>query len=431
MTYKQTIDFLFSQLPMYQRIGPAAYKNNLDNTLALSNHCGHPEASFRSIHIAGTNGKGSVAHMLASIFQEQGLNTGLATSPHLVDFRERIKVNGKMISRKYVTDFVTKNRTFFEEIKPSFFEMTIAMTFQYFADQKVDVAVVETGLGGRLDSTNILEPELSIITNIGLDHTHLLGNTLEKIAREKAGIIKKQIPVVIGRKQENIHHVFLSRAGELEAKLMVASDLYKAVNSRFINKDARVLQQVDFMVPKGGRKRIFTDLLGGYQQENLVTALTATDVLKNLWVPLTDEAIERGLSRVMVNTGFKGRWYQVGKRPRVIFDAGHNTDGLHATIKQLMEQDFENLHIVLGMVDDKDIEGLLSLFPAKALYYFCTPNIPRGLDAAVLHSRARLLGLEGKTFPSVYQALKFAKTKAGKKDLVFVGGSTFVVAEVV
>ncbi len=431
MTYKQTIDYLFSQLPMFQRIGPAAYKNNLDNTLALSKYCGHPEKAFKSIHIAGTNGKGSVAHMLASVLQEQGLKTGLATSPHLVDFRERIRVNGKMISRKYVADFVKKNRGFFESIKPSFFEMTIALTFQYFAEEKVDVAVVETGLGGRLDSTNILQPRLSVITNIGLDHTHLLGNTLEKIACEKAGIIKKDTPVVIGRKQPSIHGVFESRAKELNAELIVASDLYQIESSSLVNRDGRAYQEVVFSMENGERKSVVTDLLGAYQQENLATALAATEVLRTSGFPVSGQALEKGLSNIFANTGIKGRWQLIGKRPRIICDSGHNADGLQTTMKQLKSLQYKNLHIVLGWVDDKDIGGILTMFPADASFYFCQPNVSRGLIPEKLQSEARLFGLRGNIFPSVHEALKSAKSAAGKNDLIFVGGSTFVVAEVV
>lgn len=432
MNYQETIGYLQSQLPMFHRIGPAAYKANLDNTLALSEYLGRPETQFRSIHIAGTNGKGSVAHMLASILQQQGYKTGLATSPHLKDFRERIRVNGKMMPKGKVVDFVKNHRHFFEKLKPSFFEITLALTFDYFARENLDIAVIETGLGGRLDSTNIIRPEVSVITNIGMDHMNLLGDTLEKIAGEKAGIIKENVPVVIGKYQPEIHHVFTKLAAQKQASLYLANELFGFASAETRDVSGKLLQEMVFKTPEGKKRIIKTDLLGAYQQENLATVLATTEVLNRQGVfKLSEKAIDEGLRQVQENTGFKGRWYQMGKRPPIICDTGHNADGIKAVLKQLSSLEYHKLGIVLGMVDDKDVEGILSMFPANARYYFCKPDVPRGLDAQNLASRAKMLGLKGKAFPTVKSALDQAKKEASANDLIFVGGSTFVVAEVV
>lgn len=432
MNYKETLGYLFNQLPMFHRIGPAAYKANLDNTLALSRYLGEPEKKFRSIHIAGTNGKGSVANMLASVLQEQGYKTGLATSPHLKDFRERIRINGKMIPKRAVTVFVEKHREFFEQLSPSFFEITIALTFDYFAREQVEVAVIETGLGGRLDSTNIITPELSIITNIGMDHMNLLGDTLPEIAAEKAGIIKEGIPVVLGLHQKETIGVFESVAAAKKARVHLARDYYPFSGAEIIEHQGSLFQEVHYQRPDGRTETIKTDLLGVYQQENLATVLTAIELINSQGkFRITDQALRQGLSQVKENTGFRGRWHQLGKQPRIICDTGHNSDGIKLVTRQLSSLRYDKLRIVVGMVDDKDVKGVLSLFPKDATYYFCKPGVPRGLDPHKLAAVATSAGLKGEVYPSVKEALKAAKKDASRKDLIFVGGSTFVVAEVV
>lgn len=432
MNYKETLGYLFEQLPMFHRIGPAAYKANLDNTLALSRHLGEPEKKFRTIHIAGTNGKGSVANMLASVLQQQGFKTGLATSPHLKEFRERIRINGKMIPKPSVTEFIQKHRGFFEKLSPSFFEITIALTFDYFAHEQVDIAVIETGLGGRLDSTNIITPEISIITNIGMDHMNLLGDTLEKIAAEKAGIIKEGIPVIAGKHQTGVQEVFVAVAREKNAPLYMASDSFSFLSAETKDREGSLSQEITFKRPNGEFQTYETDLLGIYQQENLATVLKALELLNQQGrFRVSDKALRQGLSQVKKNTGFRGRWYQLGKRPRVICDTGHNSDGIKMVTSQLSTLLYDKLRIVLGMVDDKDVKGVLSLFPRDATYYFCKPGVPRGLDPHILASAAASEGLKGEVYASVKEALQAAKKDASGNDLIFVGGSTFVVAEVV
>ncbi len=432
MTYQQAVDYLLGQLPMYQRIGPVAYKANLDNTIALSHHLGNPEHAFSSIHIAGTNGKGSVAHMLASVLQEAGYKTGLATSPHIKDYRERIKINGHCISKKGVADFVSKNLDFFEPLQASFFEISIAMTFKYFSDEQVDIAVVETGLGGRLDSTNILMPEISVITNIGLDHTALLGDTLEKIASEKGGIMKAGTPVIIGRRQDALFPIFAEKAKTFHAPIIIADELFSLSGSNHVDLGGHFIQEFT-IIGKDGHKACYQcDLTGMYQRENVLTALAAISVLNDrgrFVVP--DEAIRQGLRRVVANTGIIGRWQQIGKQPSIICDTAHNVDGIRMMVSQLVKQSYSSLRMVIGMVDDKDVGAMLSLFPRNALYYFCRPDVPRGLDVNKLMAAAQTIGMEGKGFESVADALKHAKEEASADDLIFVGGSTFVVAEVV
>lgn len=428
MTYEQTLEYLFSQLPMYQRIGPAAYKANLDNTLALSEYLNRPERDFKSIHIAGTNGKGSVAHMIASVLQDAGYKTGLATSPHLLDFRERIKINGKMIPKKEVIRFVHHHKSFFEKLQPSFFEMAMALTFSYFASQKVDIAVVETGMGGRLDSSNILTPELSVITNIGLDHTRFLGDSIQQIAGEKAGIIKKNIPVVIGRSQKETYEVFKETANQKNAPLYYA-DKMLSINTIEID----ILDGKSYLKTGiGNRGSFLLDLHGNYQAENLLCALAALDVLKlGSQFVFSEKDVRTGLANVVKNTGLKGRWQEIGKKPRVICDAGHNADGIKHAVRQLLEIPHTQLHIVFGMVDDKERSAILELLPQGASYYFCRPSVPRGLDAHKLKREAEGYGLFGNAYNSVKEALAASKRRAKPTDLVFVGGSTFVVAEVV
>lgn len=432
MNYQQTIGYLYSQLPVYHRIGPAAYKANLDNTLSLCSHLGNPERRFRSIHIAGTNGKGSVAHMLASVFAANGYKTGLATSPHLRDFRERIKINGKKIPKTYVTDFVHCHRKFFEPLGASFFEISIALTFSYFADEKVDIAIMETGLGGRLDSTNVIIPELSVITNIGFDHTNLLGNTLEKIASEKAGIIKKGIPVVIGRKQDEIIHVFERKCSELDAPMFRAGEGMSVRYASQVTPEGNPVSLLTLSFKDGTQTDYRCDLAGNYQQENMVTALSAIQVYRKYGsLAISEDAVKQGLAGVAHTTGLVGRWLQIGKRPRIICDTAHNPDGMEVVIRQLLAQGFSTLRMVFGMVDDKDIPKVLSLLPSNAVYYFCRPDVPRGLSVDKLAQEAAGIGLTGIKCGSVKAALALAKAEAASKDLIFVGGSTFVVAEVV
>ncbi|MBS4014713.1 MAG: bifunctional folylpolyglutamate synthase/dihydrofolate synthase [Bacteroidetes bacterium] len=431
MNYKQTIDYLQSQLPVFHRIGAAAYKANLDNTIKLSNHFGNPETKFPSIHIAGTNGKGSVSNLIASVLQQSGFKTGLTTSPHLRDFRERFRINGEMISEGYVIDFVIRNKEFFEKLKPSFFEMAISLAFEYFAKSNVDIAVVETGMGGRLDSTNIIKPEISIITNIGLDHTAFLGDTLSKIAFEKAGIIKPGIPILIGRKQKDTSNVFELKAKECKSELFYASDVCKLINAKTVFQNDAYYLEVNVIVD-GEEKSYLCGLWGPYQTENIVIAIAAFHLLsKYSKFNVSENDIVEGLKNVNLNTGFEGRWQLKGTNPRVLFDTGHNIDGLSVTMSAIKNIAYERLHFVLGMVDDKDVNSTLKLLPKNAIFYFCKPDVPRGLNVESLHRSATEFGLSGKPYNSVREAFHDALKCSKTNDLVFVGGSTFVVAEVI
>ena len=403
MTYKETLDWMFGQLPMYQQKGAAALNAKLDNIISFCNVLGNPEKKFKSIHVAGTNGKGSSSHMLASILQEAGYKVGLYTSPHLKDFRERIKINGKVVSKKFVTHFIEQHKPFFEYHKLSFFEMTVGMAFSYFAEEKVDIAIIEVGLGGRLDSTNIITPEVSLITNIGMDHTQFLGDTLEKIALEKAGIIKPTVPVVVSETQPETKMIFNLIAHQLKSNIVFA-DVEPAIGYK-------------------------TDLLGEYQQRNINGVVATIHQLKHFNV--TDEAISEGFKKVVENTGLLGRWQVLQNNPLVVCDTAHNKEGLQLVLQQLKKQSYDQLHIVLGFVKDKDVRSVLSLFPKDAKYYFVRPSIPRGMDAIQLGELAQEQGLKGKVFKSVEKGLKNALKKAGEKDVIYVGGSTFVVAEVV
>ena len=389
---------------MYQRVGQSAYKADLAATLNLAKYLKNPEKSFKSIHVAGTNGKGSTSHMLASVFQEAGYKTGLYTSPHLKDFRERIKINGQMISEQYVSNFVQNHRPFFESNQLSFFEMTVGLAFEYFRSENVDIAIVEVGMGGRLDSTNIITPEVSVITNIGLDHTQFLGDTLEKVAVEKAGIIKDRVPVIIGETSPETKRVFEEIALERNAPIV-----FTEMN------DASTYS---------------SDLKGSYQQKNIRTVISTLRMLQKRGWNISEENIQKGLMNTVKNTGLMGRWQILGQAPKVICDTAHNREGLQIVLDQLASEDFQNLHIVLGVVSDKDLASILPLFPKDAIYYFCRPNIPRGLDASLLLSRARGFGLIGQEYISVSKAYEAALKAALPQDLVFVGGSTFVVAEV-
>ena len=403
MTYQETLEWMFAQLPMYQQKGISAFKGKLDNILALSAYLGHPERKFKSIHVAGTNGKGSSSHMLASILQEAGYKVGLYTSPHLKDFRERIRINGIPVSKKFVVDFIKKNKLFFEAHDLSFFEMTVGMAFQYFEKEKIDIAIVEVGLGGRLDSTNIITPEVSLITNIGYDHVEMLGDTIAKIAFEKAGIIKPGIPVVISELQEETATVFNNIAGERGSKRIFAGEV----------------------IP-GNYK---TSLLGSYQAKNVKGVVATIKELKGF--DIREEHIVDGLLNVSANTGLLGRWQYIGAKPTVVCDTAHNTEGLSIVLDQIEQQKYTDLHLVIGFVKDKNLEQILPLFPKNAHYYFCRPNIQRGLDELVLKTRALEFGLKGDTYSSVNEAVNAALGVADKTDFVFVGGSTFVVAEIV
>lgn len=405
MNYKETINWMFSQLPMYQNQGATAFKKDLSNSIALSKHLNLPENKFKTIHVAGTNGKGSTSHMLASILQDAGYKVGLYTSPHLKDFRERIKINGKEISEKDVINFIKNNTNFLSENKLSFFEMTVGLAFNYFACEEVDIAIVEVGLGGRLDSTNIISPEVSVITNIGLDHTQFLGETLPEIAFEKAGIIKNEIPVVIGENQKEVFSVFEEIALNNNTQLFVASDLLHTVFK--------------------------TDLKGSYQKKNMNTAIQTISILQEKGFTVSEENIRQGLLNVVKNTNLLGRWQILKKEPKVICDTGHNKEGLNYVFKQLQNESYERLHIVFGVVNDKDLTTILPLFPKNAKYYFCKPNIPRGLDAFQLKSECENFGLTGVILNSVHEAYKLALKQASNNDLIFIGGSTFVVAEIV
>ena len=402
MNYQDTLDWMFSQLPMYQRQGVTAFKKDLTNILAFSKELGFPEREFKSVHIGGTNGKGSTSHMIASILQEAGYKVGLYTSPHLKNFTERIRINGKEVSRDYVVDFVIEHKTFLEQQGLSFFEMTVGMAFNYFAKESVDIAIVEVGLGGRLDSTNIISPEVSVITNIGYDHTQFLGETLPEIAFEKAGIIKENVPVVIGEEQEEVMPVFQKKAGSVNSKIDIAS-------SYGLNYS--------------------TDLLGTYQIKNLKTAVAALRYLKGFAV--SEHHIEEGLRKVAQNTKLKGRWQVLHKKPKVICDTAHNSEGLHYVVKQLQQENFDNLHVVLGVVNDKKLDNILGFFPKEATYYFCKPDIPRGLDQKELRKKSKDHNLLGDDYESVKEAYQAALNNATESDLIYVGGSTFVVAEVI
>ena len=404
MNYTETLEWMFAQLPMFQRQGKTAFKKDLTNSLAFSKHLNFPEGQFKSIHVAGTNGKGSTSHMIASVLQEAGYKVGLYTSPHLKDFRERIKINGAVISKNEVVDFIAENTLFLKEYKPSFFEMTVGLAFNCFAKHKVDIALIEVGLGGRLDSTNIITPEVSVITNIGLDHTQFLGETLPEIAYEKAGIIKNEIPVVIGEFQEETYPIFETIAKEKKAPLFLASKIVK--------------------------ENYKTDLKGNYQKNNIKTALQTIHILIQQGLIISEENIQEGFNTVVKNTGLLGRWQVLNEQPKVICDTGHNKEGLHYVFKQLQEESFDNLHIVLGVVNDKDLDSILPMFPKSATYYFCKPNIPRGLNEVELQAACLKFGLMGSKYNSVNEAYNEALKLAKNEDLIFVGGSTFVVAEV-
>ena len=402
MTYQETIDWMFSQLPMYQRQGKTAFKKDLTNISAFCGVLKNPQNKFASIHVGGTNGKGSTSHIISSILQEAGYKVGLYTSPHLKNFTERIRINGEEVSRNFVVDFITKNKHFLETQQLSFFEMTVGLAFAYFAEQNVDIAIIEVGLGGRLDSTDIIHPEVAVITNIGYDHMQFLGDTLPEIAAEKAGIIKQNTPIIIGEKQDAVVDVFIKKATQMNADIYFASD-----------------KKYDYK----------SDLLGSYQEKNISTAIHAVKALKGYVI--SESHIIKGLKNVVQNTNFKGRWHVLQHKPLTICDTAHNREGLSYVMNQLASLSFNKLHMVLGVVNDKKLDDILSLFPVKATYYFCKPNIPRGLNEIDLQSTAENFHLVGDAYASVQEAYLKAISDAEIDDVVFVGGSTFVVAEVV
>lgn len=429
MNYAQTLEFLFSQLPAYHRIGKAAYKDNLDNSIALDEHFGHPHLKFKTIHVAGTNGKGSVSHMIASVLQEAGYKTGLYTSPHLRDFRERIRINGEMIPENEVVLFVQLNRKIIESLKPSFFEMTVAMAFDYFAREKVDIAVIEVGLGGRLDSTNIIMPVVSVITNIGHDHMDILGNTLEKVAAEKGGIIKKDIPVVIGETQAETKKVFLSKAAETRSEIIFADSNFRC----HFDDSGSLTGDRHYIVNDLSDKKEYSGtipLAGDYQQKNLQTLFGFYKSVRNT-LKISKNNLREGINKVVINTGLQGRWQILSTDPLTICDTGHNKEGLEYVIQQITKSTLANLHMVIGFVSDKDLTSILPLFPVKANYYFTKASVPRALDENVLRLKALHFGLIGNSYPDVNKALRAAQLKALPEDLIFIGGSTFVVAEVI
>jgi dihydrofolate synthase / folylpolyglutamate synthase len=430
MNYPQTLSWLFSRLPVFERTGADAYKPDLTNILALCDLLGNPQDDLNTIHVGGTNGKGSVSHMLASVLQEKGLRTGLYTSPHLVDFRERILVNGKKIPKSYVTGFVAKYFNDFERIGLSFFEMTAGLAFDYFRKCGVDITVIEVGLGGRLDATNIITPVVSVITNISFDHMQFLGNTLEMIAGEKAGIIKPGIPVVIGETQKEIRHVFISKVNETGSDLLYADSIYSLENNTPA-ASANDLLAVDVLRHnKLFLKNLRSSLIGNYQLKNIVTVLGVVEMLERSGFVITGNEIKRGIRKVIKNTHLAGRWQVLSHSPLTICDTGHNEAGIKEVLSQVHSMKYRQLHFVFGVVKDKDISKILPILPKNAMYYFCRAALPRALDQDELRDMANLSGLKGVSYPSVREALEAARKKAGKEDLIFIGGSTFVVAEV-
>ena len=426
MNYAQTIEFLYQKLPMYHRIGAAAYRKDLTNIKTLCKLLGNPHLQFKSIHVAGTNGKGSTSHTLAAILQTAGYTTGLYTSPHLHDFRERVRINGKPISQKEIVRFVQLVMPSINEINPSFFEITTALAFWYFAQKKIDVAIIETGLGGRLDSTNIITPQLSIITNISLDHQNLLGDTLPEIATEKAGIIKPDVPIVIGETQPEIQHIFIQKANHIRAQIKFADALFQ------LTPIAQTVQSQTFQVRKNNQiyiPTLTTDLAGSYQKQNLTTVFAAIQQLERIGYLIDEKQIVKALKSVQKQTGLQGRWQTIAQNPTTVADTAHNIAGITAILTQLNNQKYQQLHWVFGMVNDKDIQKILEILPKNAIYYFCAAQIPRALSPQDLQSQAKAHNLNGNCYQSVAQALAQAKKAATPHDFIMVGGSTFIVAE--
>jgi dihydrofolate synthase/folylpolyglutamate synthase len=424
--YPDAVQYLYDNLPIFQRIGAAALKPDLTNTIRLCEALGNPHLKFKSIHVAGTNGKGSTSHMLASVLQSAGSKTGLYTSPHLKEFTERIKVNGEEITQQFVVDFVNRIKPEIDRIKPSFFEITVAMAFDYFVKQKVDIAVIEVGLGGRLDSTNVITPLVSVITNIGWDHKDLLGNTLPAIASEKAGIIKKKIPVVISERQGEVQDVFVKKAEEEEAPIKFASDTY----------EAKVTEKHGFFlydILKNGSAlltNVKLPLQGLYQRKNLPGVFAAIDVINQSAFSVPIEMIRTGIEKVVAQTGLKGRWQKLSEMPLMICDTGHNIDGVKEILNQISRYKFSKLHMIWGMVKDKDVTDILTILPKDASYYFCEAKIPRAMEASVLRQKAEAVGLRGEVVEDVNDAIRQALIAASENDFIFIGGSTYVVSEI-
>jgi dihydrofolate synthase / folylpolyglutamate synthase len=419
-TYSEAIAYLYKALPIFQRVGAVAYKADLTNTILLCDVLGNPQNKFKSIHVAGTNGKGSSSHMLAAVLQTAGYKTGLYTSPHLKEFTERIRINGAEIEQEFVVDFVQRIKPSIEKISPSFFEITVAMAFDYFAQRQVDVAVIEVGLGGRLDSTNVITPIVSLITNISWDHQELLGDTLPKIAFEKAGIIKRKVPVVVSERQAEVEEVFETKAKQMESNLLFASDKWKV----------EVLEDGRYLVDDGAVQSFYQlDLKGSYQKKNIAGVLAVVEILKKTF-SISDSHIQKALQSAASITGLKGRWQKLSEKPLMICDTGHNEGGVKEVVKQIAEQKFDHMFIVWGSVKDKDISKVLTLLPKTARYIFCQAKIPRALPAQDLKEKSRQFGLDGLVVEDVNEAIAKAKEMSGPEDFIFIGGSTFVVAEI-
>ena len=416
MNYEETLEYIYSTAPMFQQIGSSAYKEGMENSYAIDKHLNEPHKQYKTIHVGGTNGKGSTSHLLASVLQSAGYKVGLYTSPHLLDFRERIKVNGEMIEKDFIVSFTSRNKDFFTSIQPSFFELTTGMAFEYFAHKKVDIAIIEVGLGGRLDCTNVISPILSIITNVSFDHVNLLGNTLPAIANEKAGIIKKDIPAIVGE-----------ASGEVKDIFMPYHPLF--ADEQNIILSAQLLPNGHWQFETKEYLHLIGELGGFAQEKNAATVLCAVNELKKQELNIPAEAVYKGFASVIKNTGLLGRWQIVGQNPKTVLDTGHNIAGMEYIVNQLASEEYDKLHIVFGMVNDKDISAVLRILPKQAIYYFTQPDIPRALSAQELARQARQVGLEGKIFSSVKEAFSLAKTSASEKDFIFVGGSTFMVAD--
>ena len=427
MTYQETIDYLYQQLPVFHRIGKKAYKADLGNTIKLCEHLGNPHTKFKSVHIAGTNGKGSSSHYLASILQSSGYKTGLYTSPHLKSFNERIRIDGTPIPKDEVISFVERNKEFLEELKPSFFEMSVGMAFEYFAKQDIDIAIIEVGLGGRLDSTNIITPLLSLITNISFDHTDILGDTLPKIAFEKAGIIKPNVPVVISERNFEIEDVFIEKAKFENAPIYFAEDYYKVLNS----EEKNLLLEMNLLDIHNNRKfNIESQLVGAYQTKNIIGVFKTVDLLNQLNFEIYSSAIFEGIKNVISQTGLQGRWQVLSKTPLMICDIAHNVAGISEVVNSLKKIKYNKLWMIIGFVSDKDISGILEILPKEANYIFCQANIPRALNSKELLIQSKTHGLEGEELADVNEAIDFVLSKANSDDLIYIGGSTFVVAEI-
>jgi dihydrofolate synthase/folylpolyglutamate synthase len=424
MTYTETVEYLFNSTPMFQNVGSAGYKEGLDNTITLDNHFDNPHKKFKTIHIGGTNGKGSCSHTIAAILQSAGYKVGLFTSPHLVDFRERIRINGVMIPEQYVVDFVENEKDFFEPLHPSFFELTTALAFKYFAENNVDIAVIEVGLGGRLDCTNIISPILSVITNIGFDHIQFLGNTLEKIASEKAGIIKNNTPVVIGETTPETRTVFIQKATSTNSAIYLVEE-----NDIILSHQHSHNGGIDYETKTYGT--IHGELSGLCQIKNTATILTAINILAEIGLAIQPENIIEGFKHVCELTGLRGRWEKIDENPITICDTGHNVNGLEYIVRQLQQQKYEKLHIVFGMVNDKDIEGVLSIMPKDATYYFCQASVKRAMPSQQLKTLAEAHELKGNTFANVLDAYNSARQNASQNDFIYIGGSSFIVADLI